>query len=35
VGRDRAVRVTIPEALSDLPKIKMVLDRVKGFLGEL
>ena len=35
VGRDCAVRVTVLEALSDLPKIKMVLDRVRAFLGEL
>ena len=35
VGRDCAVRVTVLEALSDLPKIKMVLDRIRAFLGEL
>jgi DNA-binding transcriptional LysR family regulator len=35
VGRERALRVTVPAALADLPKIKMVLDRVRGFLGEL
>lgn len=35
VGRVRALRVTVPTALSDLPKIKMVLDRVRGFVGEL
>ena len=35
VGRDCAVRVTVLEALSDLPKIKMVLDRVRAFVGEL
>jgi DNA-binding transcriptional LysR family regulator len=35
VGRERALRVTVPAALADLPKVKMVLDRVRGFLGEL
>lgn len=35
VGRERALRVTVPAALADLPKIKMVLDRVRGLLGEL
>jgi DNA-binding transcriptional LysR family regulator len=35
VGRERALRVTVPAALADLPKIKMVLDRVKGLLGEI
>lgn len=35
VGRERAVRVTVPAALSEVPKIKMVLDRVRGLLGEL
>jgi DNA-binding transcriptional LysR family regulator len=35
VGRDCDVRVTVLEALSDLPKIKMVLDRVRALVGEL
>jgi len=35
VGGDCAVRVTVLEALSDSPKIKMVLDRVRAVLGEL
>lgn len=35
VGRERPIRVTVPEALSDIPKIKMVLDRVRAFLGKL
>jgi DNA-binding transcriptional LysR family regulator len=34
IGRERALRVTVPEALADLPKIKMVLDRVRSLLGE-
>jgi DNA-binding transcriptional LysR family regulator len=33
VGRDRALRVSVPEALSDLPKIKMVLHRIRGVIG--
>lgn len=35
VGRERSLRVTVPAALSDMPKIKMVLDRVRAVLGEL
>lgn len=35
VGRARALRVTVPEALADLPKIRMVLERTRSFLGEL
>lgn len=35
VGRERALRVTVPAALADLPKVKMVLDRVRSFVGEL
>jgi DNA-binding transcriptional LysR family regulator len=34
VGRDRPVRVSVPAALSAIPKIKMVLDHVRAFLGE-
>jgi DNA-binding transcriptional LysR family regulator len=34
VGRERPVRVTVPEALSAIPKIRMVLDHVRRFLGE-
>ncbi|WP_437486709.1 LysR family transcriptional regulator [Sorangium sp. So ce1014] len=32
VGRERAVRVTVPEALSEIPKVKMVLTHVRRFL---
>jgi DNA-binding transcriptional LysR family regulator len=35
VGRERAVRVSVPEALSEIPKIAMVLSRIRAFLGEL
>jgi DNA-binding transcriptional LysR family regulator len=35
VGRERAIRVTVPAVLGDLPKIRMVLDRVRGMLGEI
>lgn len=35
VGRERALRVTVPAALADLPKIKMVLDRIRDIVGEL
>lgn len=35
VGRERALRVTVPAALADLPKVKMVLDRIRSFVGEL
>jgi DNA-binding transcriptional LysR family regulator len=35
VGREIPVRVTVPAALSDIPKIKMVLTQVRRFLGEL
>jgi DNA-binding transcriptional LysR family regulator len=34
VGRDCAIRVTVLEALSEVPKIKMVLDRIRAFVGE-
>lgn len=35
IGRERAVRVTVPAALAEIPKIRMVLERVRAFLGEL
>lgn len=35
VGRERPVRVTVPEALSAIPKIKMVLGHLRRFLGEI
>jgi DNA-binding transcriptional LysR family regulator len=35
VGRERAVRVSVPAVLCDVPKIKMVLERVRHFLGDL
>ncbi len=35
VGQERAVRLSVPAALSEIPKVKMVIDRVKVFLGEM
>lgn len=35
VRRERALRVAVPEALAELPKIKMVLDRVRPFVQGL
>lgn len=35
VGRERAVRVTVPAALADMPKIKMVLARILAVVGQL
>jgi DNA-binding transcriptional LysR family regulator len=34
VGQERPVRISVPEALSSIPKIKMVIDHVRGFLRE-
>jgi DNA-binding transcriptional LysR family regulator len=35
VGRERVVRVTVPEALAEIPKIKMVLTHIRRFLREM
>jgi hypothetical protein len=35
VGRERSLRITVPEALAEIPKIKMVLALAQSFLGEL
>lgn len=35
VGRERPVRISVPAVLAEIPKIKMVIDHVRGFLGEL
>ncbi len=35
VGRDRPVRVSVPAALAEIPKIRLVLDHVRGLLGEM
>jgi DNA-binding transcriptional LysR family regulator len=32
VGRERPVRISVPEALSEIPKIKMVLTHIRSFL---
>ena len=33
VGRERPVRISVPAALSEIPKIKLVIDHVRGSLG--
>lgn len=33
VGRERPVRISVPAALADIPKIKLVLEHVRSFLG--
>lgn len=35
VGRERPVRISVPAALAEIPRIKMVLDHVQGFLGKI
>jgi DNA-binding transcriptional LysR family regulator len=35
VGRERPLRISVPEALCEIPKIKLVLTHVRGFLGPL
>ena len=35
VGRERGVRLVIPTALADVPKVKAVLQHVRAFTGEL
>ena len=35
VGRERGVRVVIPTALAQVPKVKAVLERVRVFTGEM
>jgi len=35
VGQERPVRVSVPAALSEIPKIRLVIDHVRGFLGKL
>ena len=35
VGQEWPVRISVPEALSEIPKVRMVIDRVRGLLGEL
>jgi DNA-binding transcriptional LysR family regulator len=35
VGQERPVRISVPAALAEIPKIKMVLDHVQGFLGKI
>jgi len=35
VGKERPVRISVPTALSEIPKIKVVLGHVRAFLGDL
>lgn len=35
VGRERPVRISVPEALSEIPKIKLVLTHIRRFLEPL
>ncbi|MBN1204695.1 MAG: LysR family transcriptional regulator [Myxococcaceae bacterium] len=35
VGREQAVRVSVPEAIADIPKIKVVLTHLRKLLGAL
>lgn len=35
VGQERPFRVSVPSALAEIPKVRMVIERVKAFLGEI
>jgi DNA-binding transcriptional LysR family regulator len=35
VGRQRQLRISVPEALCEIPKIKQVLSHIRGFLDPL
>jgi DNA-binding transcriptional LysR family regulator len=35
VGRERAIRLSVPAVLADIPKVRMVIDRARRFVGEL
>jgi hypothetical protein len=35
VGRERSIRVTVPEALAEVPKINVVLAHTRKFLREM
>jgi len=35
VGQERPVRISVPAALSEIPKIKVVMDRVLSFVGAM
>ncbi len=35
VGRERPLRISVPEALSEIPKIKQVLTHIRQFLAPL
>jgi DNA-binding transcriptional LysR family regulator len=35
VGQERPIRISVPAALSEIPKVKVVVEHVRRFLGEL
>lgn len=35
VGRERALRASVPAALAEIPKVKIILDRIRQFVGAL
>ena len=35
VGQERPVRISVPAALSEIPKVKMIIEHVRRFLGDL
>jgi DNA-binding transcriptional LysR family regulator len=35
VGQERLVRISVPAALSEIPKVKMIIEHVRRFLGDL
>ena len=35
VGQERPLRISVPGALAEIPKIKMVIERAASFLGEM
>lgn len=35
VGRERVVRISVPAALAEIPKVKMVVEQARRFTGEL
>lgn len=35
VGQERPVRISVPSALSEIPRVKMVVDHVRRFVGDL
>lgn len=35
VGQERPVRISVPAALSEIPKVRMIIEHVRRFLGDL